>query len=358
MEMYMFRFLFNITLSLPEDSEYKVNYKGHESLIKLKTIKGANISSYRGEDYSWVTKIEENLITARIKLKTEDIVQKYIKYYNNEHHFSGGVIEPTNFSIIEVFLTIPNKHYLEKNLDQLERDASEIINYTINAYRLIFQENEISLPQASDSPAIEIWFSESVDKGNGYIDHNFLPFSQNYNFKKKKRDKNGQIDDNLKLFKEFIYEGVAISLYQELMLDAIEQGEIRKKYEVTVVKIGTAFEIFMQGLLVSTCEKLNIDKLQTGRGTKHYKLAIQEGKLIEDLLKKYLKTFVDTDSILSVKEYNHWHSKAYTLRNEIVHNGRTNVSEIEANKAFVATNNLVSLITNKVNQVLQKDTYK
>ncbi|BFT72337.1 hypothetical protein [Paenibacillus sp. P36] len=352
----MFRFLFNIALSLPEDTEYKVNYKDHESLIKLKSIKGANISSYRGEDYSWITKIQENLVTARIKLTTEDIVQKYIKFYSDQHHFSAGIIEPTNYSVIEVSFTIPSKHFLEKNLDQLERDASEIINYTINAYRLIFQENEMPLPQASDSPAIEVWFSESAEKGDGYIDYKFIPYHINFNHKKKKRDKIGQFEDNLKLFKEFIHEGTAISLYQELMLDAIEQGVIRNKYEIAVVKIGTAFEIFMQGLLVSSCEKLNIDKLQTGRDTKHFKLAIQEGKLIEDLLKKYLKTFVDTNSILSVKEYNHWHLKAYTLRNEIVHNGRTNVSEDEAIKAFVSTNNLVTLITDKINQVLYKIT--
>jgi hypothetical protein len=358
--MCMFRFLFKITLSLSEDVEYHVNYKGIESIVKIKTIKGANISSYTGEDYSWVTKIEDNLIIARVRDKSEDIPQKYIKYYENQHHFSGGVIEPTNFSIFEVVLTIPNKEILDKieNVEELKRTAFAIINYSINAYRLIFQESDIPLPKFSDSPVIEIWFSESVQEDNGFISYNFFPYTQDYNFKKfKKRNKNVFIDDKRKLFSEFISDGRDITLYHELMLDAIEQGEISNKYELAVLKIGTAFEIFMQGLLVDTCEILKIEKLQAGRDTKHFKLAIQEGSLIEDLLKKYLKTIVGDNSILSVKEYNYWHSRAYSIRNEIVHNGRTNVSENEAIKAFEATNNLVSLITKKVNEVLQKGTH-
>lgn len=90
--------------------------------------------------------------------------------------------------------------------------------------------------------------------------------------------------------------GSRIPLYQQLLLEAKEQGHINNNYELSVVKIGTSFEVFLKELLVNACQNIGIQKLPVGRGrdleklpTKNYKEAIQEGNIKEDLLKNILK---------------------------------------------------------------------
>jgi hypothetical protein len=182
------------------------------------------------------------------------------------------------------------------------------------------------------------------------------PLKQSINFQKLKNpNKKVLSEDTLNLFGEFLQSGRSIPLYQQLLLEAKEQGHINEKYELSVIKIGTAFEVFLQELLVKACESLGINELQVeGKTTKNYKEAIQGGNL-RDLLRKYLKQIIGNNSILSVKEYNHWHSKAYTLRNEIIHSGRMNVSEKEAMLAFESTTKLINLISDKVSQIITKE---
>ncbi len=370
MAICMFRYVFNISFALPEDIGFNVYYKGNRSLVRVKTIHGANISSFTGEDYSWLLNKEENngkLYTMRITINNNEfkkIPVRYIKFFKDKDLFSGGMIQLTNFSVFEVSFNIPNKKFLDKkeNIDKLENASSEILNHFTNSYRLISQEEDIYLPKSSESPVIEIWFSDTVEKDGEFITADLKPYRNTVNFKGLNNpNKSVLSSEKIELINELLKNDNDIPLYQQLLLEAKEHGHIKNNYELSVLKIGTAFEVFLQEMLVNSCEILKIEQLPVGRGnnleklhTKYFKEAIQEGKIIEDLLKKYLKIVVGNNSILAGKEYNHWHTKAYILRNEIVHSGRTNVSDDEARMAFESTNLLISLISNKVNKLLLK----
>lgn len=370
MAICMLRYLFHIKLALPEDIGFFVQYKGNKSLVRVKTINGANISSYTNKDLSWLFQEDgnQNNNLSVLKISTNDPLEqiplRYIHYYNNKDHFSAGVVEPTYFSIFEVSFNIPNKDFLDKedNIRLLDNSAFDIINDFTNKYRLVSQENDIYLPRSNESPVIEIWYSDLVEQKGELISANLKPYKETVNFNGlKKLNKPILTKEKIEKLNNLLKTGSRIPLYQQLLLEAKEQGHINNNYELSVLKIGTSFEVFLKELLVNACQNIGIQKLPVGRGrdleklpTKNYKEAIQEGNIKEDLLKKYLKIIIGNNSILTVKEYNYWHKWAYTLRNEIVHSGRTSVSENEARMAFESTNALIILISSKVSQSLDK----
>jgi hypothetical protein len=367
MAICMFKYLFDIKFSVSEDNGFFVDYKGKRSFIRVKTIKGANISSFTGEDFSWLLntneEIKENKSVLKITVqnKLEEVPVRYIHYLKNKDYFSGGMIQPTSFSIVEVLFEISNIKYVEnkENIKILEKSASEIINNFTNKYRIVSEETDVYTPQVSTSPVIEIWIS---DKGRleEFLTVSMKPYTQTVNFLGIRSPNKTELNkEKMQMLTNLLKDPDELPLYLQLLLDAKEQGHIKNNYELSVLKIGTAFEVFLQDLLVKACQLLDIQKLPVGRGkdlpTKDFKEAIQEGKIIEDLLKKYLKLIIGSNKILEGKEYNHWHTKAYTLRNEIIHSGRTEVSEKEARLAFESTNAIISLISTKVNQILMKN---
>lgn len=367
MAICMFRFLFDIKMGLPETERFKFQHQGISCIISTKIVKGANITSYSRDNYSWITKTkEEDEQVRELKINGEfegDLeLLRCVKYFNNRDIFSGGLIEPSSFTIFEILIEIPNREYLEKeeNMTSLKEQATKILIYFIDSYRLVSQESDVYLPDIHETKIFEVLYSES---NFNHEKCTFSAISQNHYWGRIPRpDKEVLSQDKIKKLSEFLKSDTKIPIHQRLLLDAKEQGILSKNYEVSILKINTAFEVFMQNLLIKACHVLKYKELPVGKGKlelldrKNCVEAILEGSIVNDLLKKYLYIVLGSKSILSISEYNKWHEHTYEKRNKIIHGGVTNVSEEEAMLAFKSTISLMNKIIYEVNQVLMNGT--
>lgn len=98
-------------------------------------------------------------------------------------------------------------------------------------------------------------------------------------------------------------------------------------------------ELVRKGMMTSTLQK-ELDK--PGLHSK-----IKRGVADKEGMTKleYFSFLVTTPSCYFVKgvpEYDYWYRKTYSVRNEVVHQGRTNVTQKEAEDAFEAANKAFS----------------
>lgn len=367
MAICMFRFLFDIKLGLPEMERFNIHHQGITCIISTKIVKGSNITSYSRDNYSWITKnkeedrqVEEINISGKFKGDLE--LLRCVKYFKNRDIFSGGLIEPSSFTIFEILFEIPNRKYLEKeeNMTSLKEKATKILVYFIDAYRLVSQESDVYVPAIHEAKIFEVLYSDSNFKQERCT---FSTFSRNHYWGRIPRpDKEVLSPDKINKLSEFLKNDTRISIHERLLLDAKEQSILNKNYEVSILKINTAFEVFMQNLLINACHMLNYKELPVGRGKlelldrKNCVEAILEGSIVNDLLKKYLYIILGSKSITTVSEYNKWHEHTYEKRNKIIHGGLSNISEEDAMLAFKSTTSLINKIIREVNQVLMNGT--
>lgn len=364
MGICMFRYLFDIKIGLPEMVGFNVKHEGIDCLVSIKIVKGANITSYSRDNFSWITKtnaedkqIEQFDINGDFKGDLK--LLRRVKYYKNRDVFSGGLIEPSSFTVFEVLFEIPDRRYLEKeeNMASLNEKAAKILIYFIDMYRLVSQESDVYIPAVHETKIFEVLYSDSNTI------HEQVTFStllrKHYWGRVPSPDKEVLDQDKMNKFIEYLNNDIKIPLHEQLLLDAREQSIVNKNYEVSILKINTAFEVFMQNLLIQACHVLNIKELPVGGGKletqdrKKSEEAILDGS-INDLLKKYLYIVLGSKRITSISEYNKWNENTYKVRNGIIHNGLLSVTEEEAMMAFNSTVSLMNKILNEVNQVLNK----
>ena len=119
------------------------------------------------------------------------------------------------------------------------------------------------------------------------------------------------------------------------MMDAAVESVHRSDYDLAIVYMGTAFEVFSQNLLLDYCQKNSVTQLpSTSWATPQQ--AIENGNVQSDLL-RYVQHLSKTDPKTS-SAHGTWKTDAYNKRNAIVHRGVKGATQSEAVKACDAIN--------------------
>ena len=354
MVLCMFRYVFNVNINLPDDLAFNTILDGRQVLIRCKSDEGAKIISFSPEeDSSWIAdkaNMAKMEVTSYNKEK-EARVARGLRFYEKKGFFSGGVIDPIRYTIVEVIFKIPSTDSLENEefSSGIKEWSSKLLFHFLSLYRLHFQGGLLYPISVKDSPVIEIMVSEQVENDGDWLKADFEHYTATFNWEdpfKMGYHKQDFSDDKIEHFGNQLLEGRRVELYNQLLLDANTQSKFFENHAMAVILIGTAFEVFLQEILIKHCEKTEIEMLPVGRGAnneKNYHDAIMTGNIREDLISKYVYILTG-EELRGGKEYNDWYENAYSLRNEIVHKGKQDIGDKDAEKAFNASTNLMNLI--------------
>jgi len=148
--------------------------------------------------------------------------------------------------------------------------------------------------------------------------------------------------------RDMLTNGVAIPTYTSLMLDS--QNSIRfGRFHLAVVEAQTAFEAFFysfvnhelvrKGLMTPALQK----ELANPGLKRNIKPSVSGKRKMSQI--EYFSLLVTTPShsfTSGVPEYDNWFDKTYSVRNEVIHRGRIDVTRVEAEEAFQAANSAFS----------------
>ncbi|MFD1736140.1 hypothetical protein ACFSCX_06135 [Bacillus salitolerans] len=351
-KVIMFKYVFEIYLSLPSEG-FHFNYRNRSVFINTEVIKGNLLQSYNRDNYNWLNKKDSHIYKFSVD-NNQGVMQdaRFIRFDNEKGIYSGGVIEPTHYTQICVFSLLKGNEYSldEGVITELKSYFFDTIKYFINNYRRVLNENDVPKINISNCPVIEIQTSDNCVISNDGIEGDFKIFKYDFELSgiPKVFEKRVPERDQLDTFNALLKSGQEISMHEMLLLDAKENGQIYGRYDISIIQIGTALEIFLKNLLIYECNRRSITEL-AGRGKngkpKFYLTAIYEGSIKDDLFRFFYDIF--KKNIKGSKTYNDWHVNAYELRNKIVHNAYQNVTDNDASLAFDSTKELIEEI-NKI----------
>jgi hypothetical protein len=135
--------------------------------------------------------------------------------------------------------------------------------------------------------------------------------------------------------KDMLARGSTIPTYLSLMLDS--QNSIRfGRFHLAVVEAQTAFESFFYSFVKH-------ELVRRGIMTPDFQKELAKPGLTRKL--EYFSLLVTTPPRSfkkGVSEHDNWHDKTYLVRNKVIHEGRTDVTQLEAEEAFQAANSAFS----------------
>ncbi len=354
----MIRTYFNFYLGLPENIYFPVKDGSEQAFVSTSTISGDSMFAFNQNDYNWLNKSSDREIHRILATSNRDQITipiKYIYNYKDKDMFSGGIVKLSRYTIFNVIFNVSETFATptSKQIEIYKEKAKKILQKFINAYRWVSLENDIYKPDSDDMTVIEFLYSdqEIFVPGNEYIDFKVVSKGFNWSDVSKTPPSKKKMDNStLEMFNKQLKLDHNLSLYQELLLDAKQQAHFNNNYELAILKIATSIEVFLHQALMQLAEQNGQLKLPIGKSKKaenmvliDYKEAIQKGNIREQLLGTYFKE-ITGKSLKGTKVYNEWYECAYTLRNNIIHKGKSNITETEVRKALDSTVALINKI--------------
>lgn len=310
--------------------------------------------SFVPSKYDWLSK-NEDIYETRIhsfNSKDEKLVARKTRFYKQRDTFSGGVIDPLKYTIVEIILEIENTNLLNDKtfFNDLSEHSNTLLVYFIDVYRAVSQNKTIHRPSVNQSPVVEFCVSEAGNIEGLMVEAslkcNPSTFTWNDPFKKGNA-RQPLSDKKTKLLAKMLQSGRELKIFEQLLLDSQEQAHINHNYDLCIVLAETAFEVYLQELLLET-HIINNHRLLSDDEINNYEEAIK-GSNIGILIKEHLKNLIGKN-LAGSKEYTNWHKNTYTLRNDIIHKGSRNNSEKSAEKAFDSVAAFMKLIDGTIHE--------
>lgn len=338
----VFRFLCLFDLAIPNNYGFYIETEEKPAFITFRSRNGQRVFSFVPDDYKWLNAEGESkslLVAAVLKDGTRKPFRKFSSYQDKDS-FSGGIVDEMLYNIIDVMFHVEDLKKLssEEIDEQLKNWIQGTVDRFIDLYKYVTQDNTIDKSLVHKSPIIQILGSEETFELNNPVvvgEVNFLRDIVSWD----NPVKNGCIkaicsEDNINKIGRLLEEGYRLQVFEQLLLQAKDQGHIFKNYALSVVLSETAFEVYLQHALMEYCLLKGVEQLPVGRNSvkKDYKEAITNGNVKERLI-PYVKDLAGIN-IAASKEYFLWFERVYTLRNDIVHKGKQDISESDAGLAF------------------------
>jgi hypothetical protein len=257
-------------------------------------------------------------------------------------------------SYIEVILEIPPSTDVEAFRESGKDQASAILSQFLIGYRVYANDHNVPDFQAEDIPLIGAGVGTcAVSRVAGTDIAQFnIQYSNNKPVTQwqgiERHIKQPMAQDRLSAFENWLQGDMQIPEDQLLLLSALERAIWRKEYPSSVIFAQTGFEVFVSRFIRERAATRGITALPMPprRGATPQQVPVNDA-LTRTLLNYKLRTLIPhitSATVDNTPEYNNWRNNAYRLRNEIVHAGRTNVSETDARNAFDSVNAFIARI--------------
>jgi len=335
-------------LALPDDIAFRVQTGSGTAFVRCRTTNGASILSYEGDTCPWLKPGYDGLKSELI-LSFQSGVKVPGRYtYLRQHEpWVDGVVYPGKYSQLEIAFEMTGQEVLSdhEQYSQLLNWVEFVAQNFVGMYAGVTQEIDLVQPRLEDLDETRIFIADDYDLTGKLMNANFqnvrmhAPPPRQASLRYHKYQPS---DEKLEEFANYLRNGYALSLSQQLMQRAKEQVHIHRNYDLSIIIVAMAFEVAVREMLTSACEAKGINVLarKLGRGKKAnivkspYKEAIERGDLKSDLL-EYVNQ-VGGNNGRDTREYTAWVNQAYGARHAIVHQGKGEHTDREAEAAFQA----------------------
>lgn len=335
-------------ISVPDGSFFNFILNDELVGIKVSTIQGKKIISYR-EDLEWLnTKLGLRAEIIAKKSKNEDVILNV--YFDNGGIQGKGYLQPNKFTILDFYFEAENRDMvLDDGIHERIKDKVQTyLDYFISHYLEISCDNDIGNINLSDVPVITFYSSEK------YI-FTKKQLSGDFNFEKNvfnwyDTERTGHLKDDFPIdwcqfFQGRLESAVSVPIFNQLLIDAKRQSYFYNNQELALVLCESAFETFVSSSVLQCAAHAGVNEIEVGRGRSKGLKGVDE--LVENesisVLLDSLNSFIP-ENIKSTNEHREWHVYAYEPRNKIIHRGYSGVTKSEVNKAFNSVNAYMQLI--------------
>lgn len=330
-------------LAVPPGAGFFFNRGGRDVHIECQTLPGARLFSYTGEDYGWLTKeyeTESRYIRAVAGDKKAPVRQIHRK--EAEVPFTGGTVDPVNYTRVLVTFEIEGTHVLddETSARGLRDWVEGVVQYFFDLYRLVTQEGDLTRPRIKDAPMVDVLVADDYEFNSEVLGGEFRPYRWIYSWEDTGRGgyfKEMMSREKFAALLTLLQSGANPRVFDKLLLDAKEQSLIRDEHDLAIVVAETAFETLLQERLLAACAARGVTDLTVGRGRgatqMPYREAIERAQ-VRDCL-DYVQE-LSGQNIKGGAEHNNWLTHAYGKRNRIVHGGERGAAVDDVGRAFNA----------------------
>jgi hypothetical protein len=348
----MFRLAVHEHIALPDDGAFYVQSEGRVATIYCRTRSGSRIFSYSGEDYGWLCgKVTTQDVTLVSGSGDRSIPFRHMRYVDDRDAFTAGTIDLVRYRLVDLSVEIGDRSVIAntETFSEIKHWAARTLRTFINWYRYVTVGIDVAMPRMADSPFIEVWYaSEGAITRDGITaqfnlvarELNWLPLAGQSQLKQNAKH------DQIVQLERLMESGEPVPLHIEITLDARERSHRNGDYGLSIVLIGTAFEVFLRRRLLGKCDRLQLTRLPS-HPTSDYREVIEDGNVRKTFLKE-VAPFLAGGSVVSNSEHQRWYDRAYVPRNEIVHTGRRGRSAADAEAAFNAVNEYIDYLDRRL----------
>jgi hypothetical protein len=316
--------------------------------VRCRTSESGSVLSYRGADLSWLGPGYDGLKSVTtIGYVSGREVPGRITYMRENEPWVDAVIFPGKLSQLEIAFELDSEEVLadRAQFPALLQWIEFVAQNFVGLYSAVTGEVDVSQPRMDDLDETRILTTEKYDLGGGWINAEFdtvrlhapPPGHAALKFFKDEIDR-----PRLEQFANYVNTGYVLAPSQRLILRAKEQAQIFHNYDLSILVVGTAFEVGVREILTSACESRQVKVLsrRRGRGKKapterrNYRDAIEKGDLKSDLLDYVAQ--LGGDNGRGGSAYSAWVEHSYNTRNAIVHQGKQGFGDGDADKAFTS----------------------
>jgi len=243
----------------------------------------------------------------------------------------------------EVFLYI---QFLNNEIPEEDNFISyvvDIFNNFIRTYRNVTSDTNVSVVLIGDLEHIRLYEINNKDfdiynqtKTGEQVILRPLNITLNWKIAEKINPSIPDFDNSyLAGIQDRIQHGVISPLWAEILLEAKEQCFKYKNYDLSIILLGTSFEVFIDFTLRIKMQavKKSADEIMNG-------LKCPFLSKLKEQLPKYLGKKIDE----TVQEYVDWDESLYGKRNRIVHEGFKGSKEEDVTEAYEALGKLLMYI--------------
>jgi hypothetical protein len=151
--------------------------------------------------------------------------------------------------------------------------------------------------------------------------------------------------DRLEELNKHLKAGSQLGLVRQLILDARDQANIFRRYDIAIIIAGTSFEVFLKERLVTICRAIGRTSLEVGKGKgKRTVGALEYAEMAnpQELLAA-IQSLLGIQ-IKGAKVHSDWYVNAYEPRNNIIHRGTRDYGEVAADKAIEVVTSYIAYI--------------
>jgi len=248
-----------------------------------------------------------------------------------------------NYTAVELILKVPDDKDVESYKETARDRALGVFSRFLLGYRLHASDHFVPDLSWVDIAVIEIRAGTGTqldsDNYKFTISDANTPWYEHDDM--RMHVKTPLTIDTVNAIAQWVTDGMNLEGYSHLLLISAERGIFHKDYIGSAILCQTAFEVFLSEFVRTRALQAGISQLPIMNNTLKPVVQTLEESAVKYTLKVLLKTVTGT-SVAGGKEYRDWDSNSYTLRNEIVHSGRIDVTRADVKKAF---DSVMALIT-------------